>query len=126
MKGSYQDPQYNVNMGAQVNLPAVAAEAVAGKFVAFAASKIKSIRGVVVVAGTNGTAGYSVLNGTTVVGAVVCGTSTAGVKVTGSVTEANATLASGDVLDFKATANGATMAAAVVVEYEIVSMAEVS
>ena len=125
-RGAYNDPQYTVNMGENINLPAVAAEAVSGKFVAFAATRIKSIRGVVVVAGTNGTAGYSVLNGSTVVGALVCGSSAAGVKVSGSVTAANAVMAAGDVLDFKTTANGATMAAAVVVEYEIMPMAEVS
>lgn len=118
-KRFYNDPQFQVNQGNQADCPATTASTVAAKFVAFAKTRILSVKGVVKVAGTNTAAGYELLNGTTTVGSIACGTSTAGVKVTGTVVEADAVLEEGDVLDFKTLANSATLAAAFVVEYRI-------
>ncbi len=124
-KRFYTDPQFRVNQGNQVNGPAVAASTVAAKFTAFAKTRILSVKGAVMVAGTNTAAGYELLNGTTTVGSITCGTNTAGAKVTGSVTAANAVLEEGDVLDFKTLANSATLAAAFVVEYRVEPDADV-
>jgi hypothetical protein len=117
MKRFYNDPQFQINQGNQIKCPAGSASAVISKFTAFAKTRILSVRGGIMVAGTNTAAGYQLLNGTTVVGTIACGTSTAGAKVAGTITAANAVLEEGDTLDFKTLANSATLAAEFVVEF---------
>ena len=114
---SYDHPTYQVRPSAVVNCPAVAAEISAGKFVAFAAMKVKSIRGAVNVAGTADTAAYDLYNGTTSIGTIVMGTKTAGEAL--SYTTSDITLASGGFIDFKTIADSATLAASFTVEYQL-------
>jgi hypothetical protein len=125
MKREYTHPDVNIARGENIHLPATAAETVVTKFVAFANMRIKSVRGAVLTAGTNTAAGYDLLNGTTTVGSIVAGTSTAGSALTGSITAANAELAEGDQLDIKTKANSATLASAIVVEYQLLPDADV-
>lgn len=117
---SYDHPTYTVRQGAPVSLPATAASTPAGKFIAFAATRVKSISLNINIAGTNDAAGYDILNGTTSIGEFVTGTATAGstiTKVTPSA--ANGALAAAGVLTLKTKANSATLAASAMVEYEI-------
>ena len=114
---AYDHPAYLARYSAPVNCQAVAASTSAGKFVAFAAMKAKSIKGIVDIAGTNTAAGYDVYNGTTSIGEFVCSTNAAGSTLTALTPDA--TLAAGGYLDFKTKANSATLAASFVVEYEL-------
>jgi hypothetical protein len=107
-----------------VNLPAVAASKMAGKFIAFTAMKVKSIRGAVNIAGTADAAAYDVYNGTTSVGTIVMGTSTAGAAKAYSTSDI--TLAAGGFIDFRTIAASATMAASMILEYELVPGADLT
>lgn len=121
----YTHPDVNIARGQSIDLPATAASTTVTKFVAWAKMTIKSIRGGVLVAGTNTAAGYELLNGTTTVGSVTAGTSTAGSALTGTVTAANATLAEGDQLDIATLADSATLASAISIEYQLEPDADV-
>ena len=114
----YDHPAYTARYSAIVNCPAVAASSVAGKFVAFTAMKVKSIRGVVNIAGTNTDASYTLSNGTTSFSDAAVSTNAAGSAV--SVTMTDQTLAAGGYINFATAANTGTTASSFVVEYEIV------
>lgn len=116
---AYDHPQYVVNQGAQVTCAATAAstDVLAGKFVAFAACKVKDIYGVVAVAGTADAAGWDIYNGTT--SFADCTAGTAAAKATISVTMTEQTLAQGGYIQFKTKADSATLAGNFVVEYAI-------
>lgn len=113
---TYDHPQYQVHVPANVNLPAVAASTSAGKYVAFAAQKIKSIRGRVNIAGTADAAVYVLKNGTTAFATCTPGTTAAGGVLT--VTMSEQTLAAGGFIEFTTGADSATMAAAFCLEVE--------
>lgn len=121
----YDHPDVQITRAETIHLAATTASTIATKFVAFAKLRIKSIKGGVLAAGTNAAAGYELLNGTTVVATITAGTSTAGSALTGSVTDANAVLAEGTQLDIKTLANSATLASAIVIEYQLESDADV-
>lgn len=121
----YDHPDIAIARSQSLHLPATAATTVVTKFVAFAKMKIKSVRGGVLVAGTNTAAGYALLNGTTTVGAITAGTSTAGSALTGTITAANATLAEGDQLDIKTLADSATLVSAITIEFQLEPDADV-
>jgi len=124
---AYDNPVYRARYSAVINLPAQAASATAAKFIAFAAMRIKSIRANVNIAGTNTDAGYDILNGTTSIGALVCGTSAAGAVIAAVLpTAANGTLAENGYIELKTKATSATMATSVMIEYEITPGAEIT
>jgi hypothetical protein len=116
----YNDPAYTARHSAQYTLLAGSAATIAGKFVAFTDQRIKSISANVLTAGTNDGAAYTLnKNGTSSVGVLTLGTNTAGSAL--SVTlSADITLEAGEWLDFyRIATHGATMAAAVQVEWHI-------
>lgn len=116
---AYDHPTYTVRHGAPLNLAAVAVSTTAGKFLAFAATRIKSVSAVVNVAGTNTAAGYDIYNGTSSVGSILAGTNAAGSVLT-TFTE-DVELDAGEFLDIKTNSTGATLAASVMIEHEIVA-----
>lgn len=120
----YDHPAYLARYSAAVPLSAVAASAVAGKFVAFTAMKIKSIRGVVDIVGTNAAAGYTISNGTTSFASATVGTNAAGSAIPVTMTEQ--TLAAGGYINFTALANTGTTANSFVIEYEIIPGSDVT
>lgn len=121
---AYDHPTYTVRHVAPLALPATAASTSAGKFVALVAMKVKSVNVGVNIAGTNAAAGYDILNGTTSVGAITCGTDAAGTIETAVTTDI--TLAAGGYLDIKTKANSATLACSAAIEYEITPGATVT
>jgi hypothetical protein len=121
---SYDDPAYRARYSSALNLPAVAASVSAGKFLAFAAMKIKSITGIVNIAGTATAAAYNIYNGTSSIGAFAVGTNAAGSALTDILPDA--TLAEGGYLDFKTAADSATVAISVAVEYELTPGADLT
>lgn len=121
---SYDHATYTARQSAPINMPAVAASTAAAKFVAFTDMKIKSIQGAVNIAGTATAAGYDILNGTSSVGEFLAGTSAAGSVLTAIASDI--TLASGGFLDVKTKAASATLAASLMVEYEVVPGASVT
>lgn len=121
---AYDHPQYQVHVPVALNLSAVAASTEAGKFVAFQACKVKSLRCVIGITGTNDAAGYDIYNGTTSVGSIVVGT--AAVNSAATVTFTEQTLAAGGYIGFKTKANSATTANSVVLEVEPVPGATVT
>jgi len=121
---AYDNPVYQGRYSTAVGAPATAASTPVSKFVAFAALKVKSIRGNINVAGTNAAAGYDILNGTTSIGELVAGTNTAG-SVLAAITP-DAVLAENGFLEIKTKANSATLAASLMIEYEITPGAEIT
>ena len=123
---AYDHPAYLARYAASLKCPAVAVATSAGKFVAFAAMKVKAIKGVVDIAGTSASGAlYTVLKNATAIATCTMGTSVAGIAVTVPIAEQ--TLAAGDFIDFKTVAaNSATMAASFVLEYELVPGADVT
>jgi len=117
----YDHPAYIARGASQVECLAGTANTVAARFKAFAAMKVKSIRGHVVVAGTADASATTLNhNGTTSVGSFVNGTQTAGTEMT-AVTDV-VTLDRGDYIEFLRNAStGAVMASQFVLEYELVS-----
>jgi len=121
---AYDNPAYQARYSAPFRCPAIAASTTVGKFVAFAAMKIKSVRGNVDVAGTNAAAGYDIYNGTTSIGELVAGTNTAGSTLAAILPDA--TLAENGFIEIKTKANSATLAASLAFEYEITPGAEIT
>lgn len=121
---AYDQPTYTTRQSAPINLNAVAASVSAGKFVAFTAMKIKSVNAMVNIAGTATAAGYDLLNGTTSVAEFLAGTGAAGTLLTAVASDI--TLTSGGYLDIKTKAVSATLAASVMIEYEITPGANVT
>ena len=121
---AYDHPAYLVRGSAQAECAAGTVNTVAARFKAFAAMKIKSIRGHVVTAGTHDDSAITVYSGTTSVGAFANGTQTALAELT-ALTDV-ATLARGGYLEFKRSAtNGATMASHYAIEYELIPGASI-
>jgi hypothetical protein len=120
----YDHPTYTVRQVAPIKLPATAASTTVSKFVAFTDIKVKSINAMVQIAGTTGSAGYDILNGTTSVGAITVGTTAAATMLSAVTTDI--TLASGGYIDFKTKAASATGAAEAYVEFEIIPGAAVT
>jgi len=115
----YDHPAYITRQASQVECLAGTVNTVAARFKAFAAMKIKSIRGHVVTAGTHADSAITVYAGTTSVGAFANGTQTALTELT-PLTDV-VTLDRGGYLEFKRSAtNGATMASQYAVEFELV------
>jgi hypothetical protein len=115
---SYDHPQYLVRQVATVNLPAIAASKSAGKFIAFAAMKVKNIRCIINIAGTS-TGAYTLSkNGTASFANVPTLTSTALATVAPSVTTCD--LSAGEFIDFQTNDAGATLAATFLVEYDLI------
>jgi hypothetical protein len=124
---AYDDAAYRARYSTMINISAVAASIPAGKFIAFAACKIKSLKAAVNIAGTNAAAGYDIYNGTTSIGEFVCGTSTAGSLITEVLpTAITGAMAEDTILDFRTKANSATLAATISVEYEITPVANIT
>jgi len=121
---SYDHPTYVTRQSAPLAVPAVAASISAGKFVAFTSMKIKSIQAGVNIAGTATAAGYDILNGTSSIGEFLAGTSAAGSILTAISTDI--ALSSGGYLDVKTKAASATLAASLMIEYEITPGADVT
>lgn len=121
---AYDHPAYLARNSSQVVCPAVAASASAAKFLAFSAIRVKSIKGLTVVAGTAAGAGYDIYNGTSSVGAITVGTQVAG-AATPALTQ-DIVLAAGGYIDFKTKADSATAATAFVVEHELISGASIT
>jgi hypothetical protein len=123
---SYDHPEYQVSRTFNYRAPATTASTTVVKFPVFAASRIKSVRGACVVAGTNATAGYDIFNGTTSVGQYVVGTNTAGV-IPAAVQIAAATAGTcTDYIEIKTAANSATASYDLVIEYELLYGATVT
>lgn len=123
----YDHPAYLARYSSALNLPAVAASTPAGKFIAFAATRVKSISCNINIAGTNAAAGYDILNGTTSIGEFVLGSAAATTGVTQVLpSAANGLLAAGGYLEFKTKANSGTMATSLMVEYELGAYAEIT
>jgi len=124
---AYDNPVYRARYSAPINLPAVAASTTNAKFIAFAAMKIKSIRANINIAGTATTAGYDILNGTTSIGELACGTSAAGSVIAAILpTAANGTLAENGFIEIKTKAASATLASSAMVEYELTPGADIT
>ena len=121
---AYDHPQYTVHGAAPLNLPAAAASVSISKFAAFTSTKIKSIQGIVNIAGTATGAGYDILNGTSSVGEFLAGTGAAGSVLT--AISSDISLSSGGYLDVKTKADSATLAASLMLEYEVVPGASVT
>ena len=121
---SYDHPTYVTRQAAPLNCPAVAASTSAAKFVAYTSMKIKSIQAAVNIAGTNTGAGYDIYNGTSSVGAFVASTNAAGSVLTAIASDIS--LTSGGFLDVKTNALSATLAASMLIEYEVVPGASVT
>lgn len=115
----YDHPAYIVRLPDQAACAAGTVNTVAARFKAFAAMKIKSIRGHVITAGTHDDSAITVYHGTTSVGAFANGTQTALTELT-ALTDV-ATMTRGEYLEFKrSNTNGATMASHFVIEQELV------
>lgn len=121
---NYDHPQYVAHQLVVVRMPATAASTTAKKFPTHVAMKVKRISGIVQIAGTNDSAGYDILNGTTSVGAITIGTATAG-SFNAGLTQ-DITLASGGFLDIKTKANSATMVTDLMVEFQVIPGSEVT
>lgn len=121
---AYDHPAYTVRGAVPIQSPAIAASTSSAKFVAFTSMKIKSIQGIVNIAGTATAAGYDILNGTSSVGEFLAGTSAALSAMTAIASDIS--LTSGGYLDIKTKAASATLAASFTVEYEIVPGAAVT
>jgi hypothetical protein len=120
----YDHPAILSRDGEQIVCPAVAASTISAKFIAFAKTRIKSIRGITRIAGTDAAAGYDLYNGTSSLGAFTTGTQTAGSAIA-ALTQ-NIVLNPGESLDFKTKANSATTANDFVVEFELTADALVT
>jgi hypothetical protein len=115
----YDHPAYITRGSAQASCAAGTVNTVAARFKAFAAMKIKAIRGHVVTAGTHDDSAITVYHGTTSVGAFANGTQTALAEMT-ALTDV-CTMTRGGYLEFKrSNTNGATMASHYSIEYELV------
>jgi hypothetical protein len=121
---NYDHPQYIAHQFTALHIPATTASQPAAKFPAHVAMKVKRISGCVVVAGTNDSAGYVVLIGTTSVGAITFGTNTAGSFVSGLTQDI--TLSSGGNLGFSTKANSATMVTDLMIEFQVIPGADVT
>lgn len=113
----YTNPTYHTRHVVPVHVQAVAASTTAFRFLAMAKMKVKSINAIVNVAGTNASAGWDILNGTTSVAAITAGTNTASTVLTAVSTDITVTAAS--YLEIKTKANSATLQADFYIEYEI-------
>lgn len=121
---AYDHPTYTVRNSSNVGLPATAASTPVAKFVAFTSMKIKSINAAVNIAGTATAAGYDIFNGTSSIGEFLAGTSAAGSVLTAISTDIS--LSSGGFLDVKTKAASATLAASLMIEYEVTPGANVT
>ena len=103
----YADANYNVKLENHVNnLTGIASTSMV-KVQAFQKSKLLGIKSLVVTAGTNASAGVDIYVGTTSVGAITHGTSTAGtVQTSGAL---NVDVPIDTVIELKGKANSATM-----------------
>lgn len=120
----YDHPAYQARLVSHVSVPAIAASTSAFKFLAYTAMKVKKVGAIVMVAGTNASAGWDILNGTTSVGAITAGTDAAATVPTAFQTDV--TLAAGGYLDIKTKANSATLKGDFYIEYELIPGADVS
>lgn len=114
---AYSEP--NSTLRREINAPNItgAASASMAKFHMLQKTKLKSVSALVVTAGTHASAGIDIYNGTTSVGAITLGTSTAGsVAVSGAI---NATVADSSFIELKGKANSATLVASFAIEHEV-------
>ena len=120
---AYDQSTYTVRRMATIALPATAASTSVRKFVAFTDIKVKSIGGIIGVAGTATGAvmwGWSLHKGVTSYSVWSLNTDTATALMPLVTVTSNITLASGEYLDFKTLAASATNTADLYIEYELI------
>lgn len=120
---AYDQPTYTVRRMATIALPATAASTSVRKFVAFTDIKVKSIGGILGVAGTSTGAtvwGWQVNKGVTSISAWSLATATATALMLLPAITSDLTLASGDYIDFKTLSLSATNTADLYIEYELI------
>lgn len=114
---AYDDANTGVARESRVNNLAGVASTSLVQLHYFQKTRIKQIRGRVVVAGTNAAAGFDIFNGTTSVGAITFGTSTAGsIGTSGAL---NADIVADGLLEIKGKANSATLVASLSIEERV-------
>lgn len=86
------------------------------KFLMFQATRLKAVHALIVTAGTNAAAGFDVYVGTSSVGAVTCGTNTAGVVVDSGLI--NAAVPAKGVVEIKGKATSDTLVASLTIEHQ--------
>lgn len=98
----------NSTVRREINQPNVAGAASASmaKFLIFQKSRLKKVHAMVVTAGTNASAGFDILVGTTSVGAITFGTDTAGTTYSSALLDAD--IPALGYVDIKGKANSAT------------------
>jgi hypothetical protein len=86
------------------------------KYHMFQATRLKAVHALIVTAGTNTGAGFDVYVGTASVGAVVCGTNTAGVIVDSGLIDA--VVPAKGLIEIKGKPNSATLVASLTIEHQ--------
>lgn len=114
---SYDDANSSIARESRMGTLTGVASAAFARFHCFQKTRIKQIRGTVVVAGTNASAGIDIYNGTTSVGSITVGTNTAGTIVSSGAL--NTDVAADSFYELRGKANSATMQVALVAEERV-------
>lgn len=113
----YSDPNNTVRREERINNLTGIASTTVQRLQILQRGKLKSAAALINTAGTNAVAGFDIFVGTTSVGAIICGTNTAGVTVkSGAI---NATIPQDGFIDIRGRATSATLNASLVLEYEV-------
>lgn len=113
---AYDDANANVRREVSTGIIAGADGASMAKFLMFQKTRLKAVHAVVTTAGTDTGAGVDIFVGTSSVGAIALGTSTAGVQVSVAL---DAAVPAKGVIELKGKADSATLKAAFVLEHEV-------
>jgi hypothetical protein len=117
VKKGYADANPNIVREIHCSKVLGIADTSVDKFHFFQKAKLKAVHGTVVVAGTNAVAGFDILVGTTSVGGITFGTTTAGSTATSGAI--NAAIPANGHIDVKGKATSATLVASLCLEYEV-------
>lgn len=113
----YDDANTSITREAKASNVAGVASASMLQMHYFQKTRVKQVRGRVVVAGTNAAAGVDIFVGTASVGAITFGTNTAGsIGTSGAL---NQDVPADGLLEFKGKANSATLVVSLVVEERV-------
>lgn len=114
---AYDDPDYQVRFERAINnLTGIASTAMT-RSLFFQTARIKKVHALAITAGTHDSAGVDILVGTTSVGAITIGTSTAGTTYSSGALDA--TVPALGYVEIKGKANSATMVDSYVIEYQL-------
>jgi len=114
---AYDHPEALVRFEHKINNLTGSASASMTKVLFFQKSKLKKVHALAITAGTNDAAGVDIYVGTTSVGAIVIGTSTAGTTYSSAAIDADIPALS--FVELKGKATSSTMVDSYVLEYDV-------